>query len=276
MAEYLGFKEVCLSGDELAEFYQHRDVNSLNCVENEYVIITGDSSDKILDYAKWDGNKYVRIPFKTTNSKLVGKIKPRNPQQHLALDLLYDDERTIKMLGGKFGTGKTFLMCAAACDLLEKGVFDKIVYVRNNIEVAHSKPIGHLPGSYVDKLMPFARPLADHLGGRDALLHLIDRDTIELQHLGDIRGRDIKNAIIMCSEVENMTKEHIQLLIGRVGEGSALWLDGDLKQVDACVFKENSGMRLAIERLAGHHRFGYIKLLKTERSETAAMADLLD
>ena len=80
----------------------------------------------------------------------------------------------------------------------------------------------------------------------------------------------------MCSEVENMTKEHIQLLIGRVGEGSALWLDGDVKQVDAEVFQENSGMQIALNKLKGHPRFGYVKLLKTERSETAAMADLLD
>lgn len=32
----------------------------------------------------------------------------------------------------------------------------------------------------------------------------------------------------------------------------------------------------AVERLKGHPRFAYIRLLKTERSETAAMADLLD
>lgn len=42
------------------------------------------------------------------------------------------------------------------------------------------------------------------------------------------------------------------------------------------VFRQNSGMQIALERLRGHRRFGYVKLLKTERSETAAMADLLD
>ena len=31
-----------------------------------------------------------------------------------------------------------------------------------------------------------------------------------------------------------------------------------------------------LKQLKGHPRFGYVKLLKTERSETAAMADLLD
>lgn len=39
---------------------------------------------------------------------------------------------------------------------------------------------------------------------------------------------------------------------------------------------EEATIPLALERLKGHLRFGYVKLLKTERSETAAMADLLD
>ena len=73
-----------------------------------------------------------------------------------------------------------------------------------------------------------------------------------------------------------MTKQHIQLLLGRVGEGSSLWINGDYKQVDAKVFQENNGLMVAVEKLKGHPRFGYVKLLKTERSETAAMADLLD
>lgn len=119
-------------------------------------------------------------------------------------------------------------------------------------------------------------PLADHLGGTDGLSLMVGHGQIEIVHLGFIRGRDIKNSIILCSEAENMTKEHIQLLLGRVGEGSALWINGDFKQCDAEVFRQNSGLMAAVDKLKGHPRFGYVKLLKTERSETAAMADLLD
>ena len=167
-------------------------------------------------------------------------------------------------------------MSSAAIDLVEKGKYNKIVWVRNNIEVKNSKPIGHLPGDYNDKLLPFAMPLADHLGGVDGLEIMMNQGKIELVHLGFIRGRDIRNSIIMCSEAENMTKEHIQLLLGRVGEGSSLWVNGDYKQVDGEVFVKNSGLIIAVNKLKGHPRFGYVKLLKTERSETAAMADLLD
>lgn len=275
MSEYLGFKDMILTDEDLALIYQKEPGFNLGCLVNEYLVARNANGD-VVDQFRWVGDHFVRAPYKQISSRYEGKVKPKNIQQQLAVDMLYNNDITIKMLAGRFGSGKTFLMCAAALELIEKGKFDKIVYVRNNIEVKNSKPIGHLPGSYNEKLMPFALPLADHLGGEDALELMISQGKVEIVHLGFIRGRDIKNSIIMCSEVENMTKEHIQLLIGRVGEGSALWLDGDVKQVDANIFQQNSGMQVALERLKGHPRFGYVKLLKTERSETAAMADLLD
>lgn len=275
MEEYLGFKEVTLSDEELALIYQKTPKYSLGCLENEYLVVHNKNGE-IADYFRWDGSQFVQVPFKQINSRFCGKVKPRNTQQRLAIDMLQNPEITINMLGGKFGTGKTFIMATTAMDLLEKGKFEKLVYVRNNIEVKDSKPIGFIPGDKDEKLLPFAMPLADNIGGPEALKMMISQGSIETVHFGQIRGRDFKNSIIMCSEVENMTKEHIQLLIGRVGEGSVLWLDGDVKQVDMEVFRKNSGMQIALERLKGHHRFGYVKLLKTERSETAAMADLLD
>lgn len=275
MSEYLGFKEIVLSDDELAKIYQKEPEYNLGCLVNEYLVVNNNEGN-VADSFRWNGEFFTRAPFKQISSRFIGKVKPRNVQQQLAVDMLYNPDITIKMISGKFGTGKTFVMAAAAMDLIEKGKFDKLVYVRNNIEVKDSKPIGHLPGTANEKLMPYALPLADHVGGTDALEMMITQGKIEIVHLGLIRGRDLKNSIIMCSEVENMTKEHIQLLIGRVGEGSALWLDGDVKQVDMEVFRRNSGMQIALERLKGHPKFGYVKLLKTERSETAAMADLLD
>ena len=275
MDEYLGFKEVTLSDEELALIYQKTPGYHLDCLQNEYLVVHSKNGE-IADHFRWDGGQFVQVPFKQINSRFGGKVKPRNTQQRLAIDMLYNQDITINMLGGKFGTGKTFIMAATAMDLLERGKFDKLVYVRNNIEVKDSKPIGYLPGTANEKLMPFAMPLADQIGGVEALEMMINQGRIEIVHFGQIRGRDLKNSIIMCSEVENMTKEHIQLLIGRVGEGSVLWLDGDVKQVDMEVFRLNSGMQIALERLKGHPRFGYVKFIKTERSETAAMADLLD
>lgn len=276
MTEYLGFREVPMPDETLAAFYQDkRNIDQTEWLANEYLII--ENNDGIpVDQFRWNGQEFVHVPFKVINSRFMGKVKPRNIQQQLAVDMLYNSDITVKILVGKFGTGKDYLMSSAAIDLIEKGKYEKIVWVRNNIEVKNSKPIGHLPGDYKEKLLPFAMPLADHVGGVDSLEIMIGQGKVEIVHLGFIRGRDIKNSIIMCSEAENMTKEHIQLLLGRVGEGSSLWINGDYKQVDAPVFRENNGLMIAVDKLKGHPRFGFVKLLKTERSETAAMADLLD
>lgn len=190
--------------------------------------------------------------------------------------MLLDDTTTVKVMSGGFGSGKTFLACAAAFNLIQNGKFDKIMWVRNNIEVKDSNPIGYLKGTFYDKMSVWAMPLADHLGGREMLDAFIQRGQIEVEHLGFLRGRDIKRTIIFCSEAEHLTREHVQLLLGRVAEGSILILEGDCRQIDAKAFEKDNGLEAAIDCLSGHRLFSYIHLNESVRSETAKLADLLN
>lgn len=273
--EYNGYVTYEIESDEeLASFYENPDINTFDLYTNQYCILMRD--DNIIDKVKWDGEKNVSVSYKGVNNSFMGKVKPRNIQQELAFDMLQNDDITIKTLIGGFGTGKDFVMISNAVDMLKSNKYEKIVWVRNNIEVRNTNPIGFLPDGLKEKLLPFALPLADHLGGVAGLEIFMNQGKVEIQHLGFIRGRDIKNSIIYCSEAENMTKEHIQLLIGRVGEGSSLWLNGDFKQVDSDVFWSNNGLTVLISKLRGNKHFGVVRLIKSERSETAALADLLD
>ena len=273
--EYIGYKDITLSDEEMSYFYLHLDENIYDCIVNEYLIIRK-SDGTVVDYRKWNGVEYSTISYKQINSHFMGKVKPRNPQQVLVFDMLQDKDETIKIISGKFGSGKDYLMIANALKLIEDGKFDKLIYVRNAIGVKDANEIGFIPGSKLEKLMPYAMPLADHLGGETGLEMQMMAGTIEIEHLGYIRGRDIKNSIVYVSEAENLTKEHVQLLIGRIGEGSSLWMNGDFRQTDSSVFRMNNGLLSAVQKLAGHEKFGYVQLQKTERSETASMADLLD
>ena len=273
--EYLGYKELTLSDEEMSYFYCHTNENIYDCILNEYLIIKK-SDGEVVDYRKWDGFEYKAVSYKQINSAFMGKVKPLNPQQVIAFDMLQNKEQTIKVISGKFGTGKDMIMIANALKLIEEGKFDKLIYIRNAVDVKDSSAIGFLPGSKDEKLRPYAMPLADHLGGETGLDMQIMAGNIEIEHLGYIRGRDLKNAIVYCSEAENLTKEHVQLLIGRIGNGSSLWLNGDFKQTDNALYRMNNGLLSAVQKLAGHKNFGYVQLSKTERSETAAMADLLD
>lgn len=273
--EYYGYKDVTLSDKEMSYFYLHQNQNIYDCLINEYLIIRK-SDGEIVDYKKWTGSEYKSLVYNQVNSSFMGKIKPRNPHQTLTFDMLQDKNTAIKVICGKMGSGKDYIMIANALKQIEDGKYDRMIYIRNAIDVKDASEIGFLPGTALEKLKPFAMPLADHLGGESGLDMQLDAGNIEIEHLGHIRGRDFKNSIIYCSEAENLTKEHVQLLIGRVGEGSSLWINGDFKQTDSPLYRMNNGLLSTITKLAGHPKFGYVQLEKTERSETAAMADLLD
>lgn len=272
---YTGYTEIRLDNDELARVYEQKKID-FPLKENEY-LVTYDEENRATGKFIYQNNELKEVLFNTINSNFFGKIKPKNLEQELAFHMLKDDTTKIKILTGKFGTGKSFSMISNMIEKLEKGKIDKIVYVRNNIPVRDTIELGSLPGEEKDKLLPYLMPMADHLGGKENLLNKIDLGIIEPVHLGYLRGRDIKNSIIYCTEAQNLSIDHMKLLIGRVGEGSSLYLDGDIKtQVDKKIFKEQSGLKLAIERLAGNPLMGYVHLVKSERSEIAALADLLD
>jgi len=53
-------------------------------------------------------------------------------------DLLQNRNIPVKMIRGQFGSGKTFLALVHAINYVKYHHFDRIVYVRNNVEVAGS------------------------------------------------------------------------------------------------------------------------------------------
>ena len=259
--------------EDMAKLYSNPQINILEAMTNEYCTIFEGSELK--DIQRWDGNSYNKLNYRSFKSALGSKVEPRNTEQKMLFDLLQNRNIPIKLCLGRFGSGKSYLMLAHALNLVQKGEFDKIVFVKNNIQVKDTKDLGALPGEEIDKLMPWLKQIEDHVGAF-TFEDMLNQGVIEPVHLGYIRGRDIKNSIIFCDEVENMTKQHIQLLIGRVSSRSELWLAGDLKQTDNINFEKNSGIQALIQGLGGDPLFGMVKLLKSERSAVAALADKLD
>ena len=279
--EYTGWKVWTPTNEELVELYQNN-VCPLDLLENEYLIVM-DQVDGTVNgtYKMKNGmlEKVNRAPIKIKDPKdgRVNKVyTPRNPEQVCAFDLLHDDDVPVKLITGSWGVGKTMLLVTAALEALREKRFEKVVWIRNNVDVKDTKDLGALPGEVLDKLLPFLGPFVDHVGDTMKVEKMIKEGQLEVEPLQSLRGRNIENAIIMCSESENLTKEHIQLIIARAAEGSAVWLDGDVRQRDKAAFEKSKGIETMIKKLAGDPLFGYVKLIKTERSPTAALADKLD
>ena len=275
--DYKGYTEVCFSDSQLAYFYNNKLSYEQECGlrENQYLLIK-DHSGEVVDKYCYQNGELRQVMFTTLGGAFTGKIKPRNPQQVCLFDMLKDKTSKIKLVTGRFGSGKTLAMTNAALELIEKGKFERIVWVRNNVSVKDAPEIGFLPGTEIDKLMPYVMPLADHAGGEEGIKKMLESGTLEVIPLGHLRGRSLRNSIVFCTECENLTRQHIQLLMGRIDEGSQLWLDGDIKQRDRAIFEQSAGLERMIDRLAGNKLFAHIHLEKSERSEVAALADLLD
>jgi predicted ribonuclease YlaK len=53
-------------------------------------------------------------------------------------------------------------------------------------------------------------------------------------------------------------------------------MDGDIHQRDRAIFEKSAGLETMVDRLKGNPLFGYVHLIKSERSEVARLCDLLD
>ena len=271
-----GYKELVLSQEELSELYSNPEVNTFNFVTHEYATVAlKDNPKEIVDVIKWDGQRYGVVKYKKINSDFFGIISPRNYQQEMFFDLLQDTSIPIKVCRGGYGPGKTFIALANALNEIQKGHAKKIVFIRNNVEVADSKALGALPGSQYDKLLPFMMPLADHLGSEEVLHSQVEEGIIEPVHVGFLRGRNFNDSILIVDEAENLTDKIVKLIIGRIGEGSSVIFLGDEHQTDSAVFAKNSGLAALTRSLKGNPLFGTVELQKSERSHTAELAEFI-
>lgn len=269
---YSGYRILDLSENELSSFYLNQlDIDAL---ENEYLILK-DGAKVIDQYKRVDG-KFIPVKYKVIDNRYVGRVKPRNLEQELYMDMLQDEGSKIKVVTGNYGTGKDYLALAYFLNLLEKGKYDKLLWIRNNIEVEGTNELGFLPGNITEKLLPFAEIIGDFLGEKSQLEYFISSGRIELIHPGFLRGRNIANSILYCTEAQNLTGKLIKLIITRVAEGSIVFFNGDVKQSDSNFLKVDSGLNYLINKLKGQKLFGYVHLVKTERSEVANIANLLD
>lgn len=275
MELYNGYKEIVFTDEQFSQIYTDGRVGDYIFKENEYVIAKNED-EEIVDKFICKGGRLERVPFQTLKNNYLGLVKPRNPQQELVVDLLLDPDAKIKVVKGVYGSGKDYLMLSAALQLVEKGKFDKIVFVRPNVSVRGLPDIGALPGTADEKLSWTLAPLWDKVGGEEGVAMMLNEKILESVPLLFIRGRSFEKSIIYMTEGQNMTTEIAKLVIGRIGEGSELWINADTHQTDKKMFDEDNGVTKMIDRLSGNKLFGYVYMPKTERSSVAELATLLD
>ena len=143
---------------------------------------------------------------------------------------------------GKAGSGKTLLAVQIALDSFFKRQVNKIVITRPTVS---NEDNGFLPGSLEEKMEPWLVPIKSNIRkvyNKPAILDkmMVD-ENIELVSLSHFRGRTFDNSIIIVDEFQNLTKQQLLMVLGRVGKGSTMILCGDKQQIDL-KFKNDSAV----------------------------------
>jgi len=270
---------------------------------NEYVIL--ESQHNAYNYAiyKYLGNKKFK---RVQRPQLQWHLEPRNAQQLMALDLLFDPEIQLVTLLGPAGTGKTFLaLLAGLHKVLVDHEYEKMMVTRPVIPLGPD--IGYLPGDIKEKLFFWMQPIydnmefishavnvqkvgvykddeSDHKNGKfrhkkqrerviPTLEDLIKEQKLSLEAITYMRGRSIPYQYILIDEVQNLTPHEVKTLISRVGEGSKIILAGDPYQIDSPYLDFNSnGLVVASSKFRGQKLFGTVFLESSERSELSRLA----
>jgi phosphate starvation-inducible PhoH-like protein len=167
-------------------------------------------------------------------SKSLWKYQPRTENQVKYVEHLTNPNVTIVGGFGPAGSGKTLFACHAAVGALKSGIVDKIIITRPLISV-DDEQLGFLPGSIINKMDPWTRPIFEILGEFytvNQIRVMVETGVIEISPLAYMRGRTFKRCFIIADEMQNSSPNQMLMMLTRIGEDSKLVITGDLKQSD--------------------------------------------
>ena len=281
---YSGMTEMPVPGTDVDTFYAQGTLalNETALKANQYVLLRDRENPSHSAIGRFDGVGKKLVPLRKLRDGVWG-IRPRNKEQHCALDLLLCDDVKLVTLIGKAGTGKTMLALAAGLQkVVEEQLYSKLLVSRPIFPLG--RDVGYLPGDIEQKLNPWMQPIYDNVEflmglskqerktGR-SYQELIDLGYIEIEPLTYIRGRSIPNQFIIVDEAQNLTPHEVKTIITRVGEATKVVLTGDPYQIDnPYVDATSNGLTTVVEKFKGETVAGHVTLSKGERSALAELA----
>jgi PhoH-like ATPase len=281
---YTGYSEIEVDGAVVDEFYAKGGVDLPDpyYAPNQYVVLVDKlkTSHTALGRVHLEDHSVRPLP---SYKQGVWGIRPRNREQHFALDALLDDDIKMVTLVGKAGTGKTLLAIAAGlAKTTDENIFQRCLISRPIFPLG--RDLGYLPGDVEEKLNPWMQPIFDNVEflmgltkgdkkhGR-SYRELIDMDVMQIEPLTYIRGRSIPAQYMIVDEAQNLTPHEVKTIASRAGEGTKIVLTGDPYQIDnPYVDQTNNGLVHVVNRFRAEKIAGHITLTKGERSELAELA----
>ena len=177
------------------------------------------------------------------------KVYPRTQAQASLVQAMRENDMVFA--SGPAGCGKTFLVVAEALRLVLSHQKSSMVLTRPVVEAGES--LGFLPGDMQEKLDPYIRPLYDSMNAvlsRDTVRKMVESGVVEIAPLAYMRGRTLNDCVIILDEAQNTTEGQMKMFLTRMGEGSKVFVTGDVTQIDL-PRKIPSGLVHAMDVLEG-------------------------
>jgi PhoH-like ATPase len=218
-------------------------------------------------------------------------IKPRNIEQSIFAHYILDNDIKIVSSISKSGTGKSLIALAYALELVEKGVYDKVVVFKSITPLA-GEDVGTLPGGINEKTDCYFENTFDALeciynvnkevfykdgvkiknDGFAVFEQLKSLGKLDIKPLTFMRGTSKNKTIFILEECQNYTHVAVKSLLTRLGEGSKAIICADISQIDSQFLNEkNNGASLVLDKLRNQELFANINLKKSERSKICEM-----
>ena len=216
---------------------------------------------RTIDMVKADERPSEVLTAEVLRSARGRTVRPKTAGQKTYADAIAANVITFGI--GPAGTGKSYLAVALAVQALQAKQVERIILTRPAVEAGER--LGFLPGTLMEKVDPYLRPLYDALFdmlGTDAMPRLMEKGAIEVAPLAFMRGRTLNRSFIILDEAQNTTPEQMKMFLTRIGFGSKAVITGDVTQVDVAGGK--SGLFGLEEILGGIDGLAFVRLTRRD------------
>lgn len=245
---------------ENAEVFRTLDKNMIKLVDDEY-------EQKFYNYKfkhPETGNQklgiivngYIQIISKESANELRNPkfqpIAPVNCEQLMMSKAIQDPRIDVVVCEAKAGSGKTLTAVSNAMRLIDMKEYSGITYIRNSVnDEEPGEDIGYLAGNE-EKLSMYLNPIhdqVDHIARQklkasklkgpeleaaveEKVMELMSKYDIEAMITTGLRGRTLKNRVIIYDEWQNTSNGTSQKALTRAGENCKVIVIGSNRQID--------------------------------------------
>ncbi len=201
---------------------------------------------------------------------------PKGPAQQIAKEVWRNNR--IFFFVGPAGGGKTHCALGLALSEVMRSANTRLLLSRPQVSVGER--YGFVPGTLDEKTAIWFGPLHDvwrQMSGDEdwEKLEKTLGKRLEMVPIGMLRGRTIRDAILVVEEAQNCQYDQLLCALTRIGENGRIIFTGDAQQSD-CFSQENSPLLEVCRRLHGLEEVAVVRFTAADQQRSELVNKVLE